>query len=182
MQRALDAAVIKQGVFNLVFHPHGWIRNDQIVAIIDHAVAKHGSKVKFLTFRQAQERINKNLLDGQSLRDAMGDDNGVRIVDLNNDGYMDVVCHNAEVSATKVWSPADRNWVRAGSPLRRPANRKNFPPAAALRFGVVHDHGKATVVLHTADEHVAATWSEKGWDTSDLSLAKLPPLAKQQST
>ena len=35
---ALDATVIKQGVFSLVFHPHGWIRNEQIVELIDHAV------------------------------------------------------------------------------------------------------------------------------------------------
>src|SRR5262249_28118968 len=27
----LDATVIKQGVMNLVFHPHGWIKNEQIV-------------------------------------------------------------------------------------------------------------------------------------------------------
>src|SRR6266851_2299143 len=36
---ALDAVVAKQGVFNLIFHPHGWIRNDQIVDFIDHAVS-----------------------------------------------------------------------------------------------------------------------------------------------
>src|SRR5262245_5050101 len=41
---ALDACVIKQGTFNLVFHPHGWIRNDQIVELIDHAVTKHGKR------------------------------------------------------------------------------------------------------------------------------------------
>ncbi len=28
---ALDVAVIKQGTFNFVFHPHNWIRNDQMV-------------------------------------------------------------------------------------------------------------------------------------------------------
>ena len=66
---ALDATVIKQGVFNLVFHPHGWIRTEQVVELIDHAVTKHGKKVKFLDFREAQERLNKNLLGGQPLRD-----------------------------------------------------------------------------------------------------------------
>ncbi|MCI0680820.1 MAG: polysaccharide deacetylase family protein [Gemmataceae bacterium] len=56
---ALDCTVIKQGVFNMVFHPHGWIRNDQVVEFIDHAVAKHGKKVKFLNFREAEERLSK---------------------------------------------------------------------------------------------------------------------------
>src|SRR2546426_9141570 len=28
---ALDAAVLKQGVFTFIFHPHGWIRPEQLV-------------------------------------------------------------------------------------------------------------------------------------------------------
>ncbi len=66
---ALDCTVIKQGVFCLVFHPHGWIKNDQIVELIDHAVTKHGKKVKFLNFREAQERLDKHYLRGRPLRD-----------------------------------------------------------------------------------------------------------------
>jgi hypothetical protein len=65
---ALDCTVIKQGVFCMVFHPHGWIKNDQVIEFIDHAVAKHGKKVKFLTFKEAQQRLNKILFDGDSLR------------------------------------------------------------------------------------------------------------------
>ncbi len=56
---ALDAVVIKQGVFCLVFHPHDWIRPEQVNEFIDHAVARHGKKVKFLTFREAEERLNE---------------------------------------------------------------------------------------------------------------------------
>ena len=62
---AIDATVLKQGSFNLIFHPHGWIRNDQLVELIDYAVNKHGKKIKFLNFREAQARLNKFLLDGQ---------------------------------------------------------------------------------------------------------------------
>src|SRR5438874_313702 len=54
---ALDCTVIKQGVFCMVFHPHGWIRNEQVVEFIDYAVKTHGKKVKFLTFKEALERI-----------------------------------------------------------------------------------------------------------------------------
>lgn len=67
---ALDITVHKQGVFNLVFHPHGWITAQQIVELIDHAVQKHGSKVKFLTFREAAARLNQSLTNDRSLREA----------------------------------------------------------------------------------------------------------------
>lgn len=69
---ALDACVIKQGTFNLVFHPHGWIKAEQIVALIDHAVEKHGKKVKFLTFRECAERLNRHLLLGSPIRNEKG--------------------------------------------------------------------------------------------------------------
>ena len=39
---ALDATVLKQGVFTMIFHPHGWIRNDQMVELIDYAVKRYG--------------------------------------------------------------------------------------------------------------------------------------------
>src|SRR5262249_16620853 len=58
---ALDCTVKKQGVFCLVFHPHGWIKNEQVVDFIDYAVKKHGKKVKFLTFKEALERLNEHL-------------------------------------------------------------------------------------------------------------------------
>ena len=56
LKAALDAIVLKQGVMNLVFHPHGWIQSEQLVELIDHAVKKHGKKVKFLNFREAQDK------------------------------------------------------------------------------------------------------------------------------
>ncbi|MFN9717612.1 MAG: neutral/alkaline non-lysosomal ceramidase N-terminal domain-containing protein [Planctomycetota bacterium] len=56
---AIDLTVHKQGCFSLVFHPHGWIKPEQVVEMIDHAVAKHGNKVKFLNFREVAERLNK---------------------------------------------------------------------------------------------------------------------------
>jgi putative membrane-bound dehydrogenase-like protein len=67
---ALDITVHKQGVFNLVFHPHGWITSEQVVELIDHAIEKHGSKVKFLSFREAAERLNRSLCDRKELRHA----------------------------------------------------------------------------------------------------------------
>ncbi len=113
---ALDATVVKKGVFCLVFHPHGWIKNDQVVELIDHAVARHGKKVKFLTFREALERLNKNLLGGQPVRAADGGDNGVRLIDLDNDGFLDVVIGNDRRRRTHRWWPANGSWVIADFP------------------------------------------------------------------
>ena len=70
MKAALDATVIKQGMFNLVFHPHGWIRNDQMIELIDYAQQRYGKRVKFLNFNECVDRINENLLLGQPLRAA----------------------------------------------------------------------------------------------------------------
>ena len=71
---ALDITVHKQGVFNLVFHPHGWITAAQVVEFIDHAVDKHGSKVKFLNFREAADRLNRTQTGGLPLRKARASD------------------------------------------------------------------------------------------------------------
>ena len=69
MKLALDGVVAKKGVYNLVFHPHNWIRNDQVNQLIDHAVNRYGSKVKFLNFREAHRRLTGFMLDGQPLLD-----------------------------------------------------------------------------------------------------------------
>src|SRR5690606_27419417 len=77
----LDATVVKQGTFNLVFHPHGWISNEQVIKLIDHATVKHGTAVQFLSFREVLDRMNQHLLAGQPLRNQQGADNGVRLLD-----------------------------------------------------------------------------------------------------
>lgn len=109
MKAALDAVVVKQGTFNLVFHPHGWIRNDQIVELIDHAIEKHGKRVKFLTFREAVDRINANLLGGRSLRNADGSASGIGLRDVDDDGKLDVVDSadaNTKLSVAQAELPA----------------------------------------------------------------------------
>ena len=112
-ERALDITVLKQGVFTFIFHPHGWISANQMIEFIDYAVTKYGKKVKFLNFREALERINANLLAGHPLRSPTGGDNGVRLLDLNNDGYLDVVIGRQRA---RVWTPTVRQWQDTAVP------------------------------------------------------------------
>jgi putative membrane-bound dehydrogenase-like protein len=149
----LDATVAKQGVMCLVFHPHGWCTQEHLISLIDHAVTRHGRKVKFLTFRECHERLEKNLLAGQSLRDpATGGDNGVRLLDVDNDGYLDVIVANKDVRRTRRWSPRTRSWVEGEFPLDLTARRG--------RFGVVHSDGLP--VLLAAGEGKARGWHFDG--------------------
>ncbi len=115
-KRALDLTVLKQGVFNLVFHPHGWIRSDQVIELIDYAQERYGNRVKFMNFEEALASLNEHLLGGQALRRPDGGDNGVRLVDLNRDGYLDVVVGNGLARMTRVWHPNARAWEETGFP------------------------------------------------------------------
>jgi putative membrane-bound dehydrogenase-like protein len=123
---ALDIAVLKQGTFTFIFHPHGWIRPDQLIEFIDYAVEKHGRALKFLTFQEAQERIDTHLLAGNPLRDASGVCNGVRLLDVNADGYIDVVLEN--VGKMRLWNPEKQNWTDSALPA---------PSPDRLRFGIL---------------------------------------------
>jgi putative membrane-bound dehydrogenase-like protein len=161
-QAALDATVRKQGVFTMVFHPHGWIKNEQLVDLIDYAVRTHGKKVKFLTFKEALERLDKNLLGGQPLRDPKtGADNGVRLLDVNNDGFLDAVIGNDDLRQTRLWSPKTRSWALADFPAEfvREATRRGKEQRvdAGLHFGVLRGDGQATLLpppsQHTAGWH-----------------------------
>ena len=172
LERAIDATVVKQGVFSLIFHPHKWIQPSQINELIDHAVAKHGKRIKFLTFREAQERLNAHLLAGNPLRAADGGDNGVRLLDVNDDGFIDVVIGNDRAKATRVWSPKVNKWIDAGFPLalvERPAGGDVID--AKARFGVVEDDGNASLLVR--NERTAGAWHFDGnnW-TSDENLLK----------
>src|SRR5205085_1069612 len=106
---ALDATVIKQGVFPLVFHPHGWSKPEQFIDLIDYAEKKYGKKVKFLTFREAQERLNKNMLDRHPLRiPKTGAENGVVLMDYDRDGYLDVLIDDKEDLQVRSWARTEK--------------------------------------------------------------------------
>ncbi len=174
---ALDATVIKRGVFNLVFHPHGWIRNGQIIELIDHCVEKHPGKVKFLSFREAHDRLTKNLLAGQPLRDASGGDNGARLLDVNNDGYLDAVIGNDQFQTTRVWAPAEGRWRETPTPVKLVAARTSGGAKQTLetgvRFGVLHEDGSAVMLVNNGPTRGGWRFSGGQWIADDSLLAGL---------
>ncbi len=153
----LDAVVLKQGVFNFVFHPHGWIRNDQIIEFIDYAVTKYGSAVKFLNFREASECLRKNVFDGQSLRDSNGEKNGVRLIDLNNDGLMDVVIANRQLHTTRLWNAPMRKWDEIPFPVAANVRDVDF------QFGIVQTNGFVSTLVRTETNSDAWNFDGKSW-------------------
>ena len=153
---ALDATVLKQGTMNLVFHPHNWIKPEQVVELVDYAASRYGKRVKFLTFREAHDRLTKHLLGGVPLRAADGGDNGVRLLDVDNDGYMDVVIGNDMVRQTRVWSPRTRTWAVTDFPAALVTGAGDKRTDAGARFGVVRPDGHASLVVR--NESAAGGW------------------------
>ncbi len=148
---ALDATVLKQGIFNFIFHPHGWIASTQMVEFVDYAVEKYGRRVKFLNYREAVERLNLNLLASEPLRDARGEDNGVRLLDLNNDGYLDVVIGNGHVRKTRIWQPSEKRWDETEFPTWLVfTSHDNRSLDAGVRFGVVRKDGNASMLVNAS--------------------------------
>ena len=164
LKLALDACVLKQGTFNLVFHPHGWIRAEQIVELIDHAVVTHGSKVKFLNFRECLDRINQHLLQGKPLRDSRGRDQGVRFVDLNADGYLDVLhglAPSQSINANStidwwIWQSGERKWMKGSGTVAHASNANGdrlLHRYAALHTALGPTHSPFPSVVAPAPEN-----------------------------
>ncbi len=139
LKAALDCVVIKQGVFPLVFHPHGWIRPEQVVELIDHAVVKHGKKVRFVSFAEAATRIG----DTPSSSDATSERRWYR-VDLDNDGLME--------SFAESQSPEQLTHAalfRGGKNARKIVFLDAMP--GAFRFGVLGPSGAASILIRHND-------------------------------
>ena len=152
-KKALDIVVQKRGTFNTVFHPHGWSSTNQLVEFINHAETAHAGKVKFLAFREVQERLNKNLLADQPLKTETGADNGVRLLDLNNDGFLDVVIGNEKLRRTRLWQ--NDKWLDLATPvaLVTSHNRDN-----GVRFGIISNY----VALIVANNTQRGAWLFEG--------------------
>jgi peptidoglycan/xylan/chitin deacetylase (PgdA/CDA1 family) len=177
---ALDCTVIKQGVMTMVFHPHGWIRNDQMVELIDYAVAKHGKKVKFLTFKEAEVRLRthrpivhqRRILQSKAkdLKDVKwhrGSDN-VDVLGNGNPLHFGTFQDEAVVSIQSMGK-----WVRL--PFRLPPGAKLSITDGGghdygLRFVDLNADGKLDIIFSNEKEYgiYLFTDMEKGWSKKVL--------------
>ncbi|MCH5375737.1 MAG: VCBS repeat-containing protein [Planctomycetes bacterium] len=157
IKAAIDATVSKQGIFSLCFHPHGWIAAEQVIELIDHAVTKYGSQVKFLTFPEVQKRLDQNLLGGHPLRSDDGGDNGVRLLDIDADGYQDVVIGNATSRQTRIWHPATGRWRITELPVVLVVrDAEGNAVDQGVRFGVLRKDAAASLLVRNRE--VAGMW------------------------
>ncbi len=166
---ALDATVVKQGVMTMILHPYGWSAPQQIIELIDHAVATYGTRVKFLTFPEALARIERNALAGESLLDLpgptrageIGGDPGVRLLDVDGDGFLDVVIGNARKQVTRIWNPSTRSWRETPTPA---AFARGGETPTEIRFGVVRA-GVTAMMIPGSDggvwEFVSGAWQKR---------------------
>ena len=176
---ALDRVVEKQGVFTAVFHPHGWSAPEQWVELIDYAEKTYGKRVKFLNFREALERLEKNALGGTSLRSDNGQDNGVRLLDVNGDGFMDVVEGGPGRRITRVWQPAENRWRECPTPTPLAVDASGWRHTVAASFGIIRPSGAATMFALESEPR-AWTFENGGWKVDEPLTHGLPGGSKLQ--
>ena len=158
---AVDLVVAKQGLWAMCFHPYEWIANSQVLEVVEYAASRYAGKVLFLNFRELLDRLTQNALGGVPLRAADGQDNGVRLLDLNADGWMDVVIGNDQVRQTRLWSPQQRRWIVGDFPtaiVHRLPDGKQAP--TGVRFGVLRAGGMASLLVR--NETCAGLWHFDG--------------------
>ena len=145
-KRAIDVVVRQQGLCTLLFHTIGYIKAEQLTEVIDYADRTYGQRVKFLNCREIHERLTKNLLAGQSLLSKTGGDNGIRLLDVNGDGFLDVVIGNSSSPVTRIWQPKSGTWKIVPFPapiVLRDAQGKWKP--SGIRFFTANSRGNAGI-------------------------------------
>jgi hypothetical protein len=140
----------------MVFHPHGWIKAEQIIDFIDHAVEKHGKKVKFLTFKEAHQRLQKSLFRADDWRAAA---DAVVLADVNNDGYLDIVDMRSKAGKTYLWDPELTHWNVVQGP-----DGVGLKPllGGGFRFGVLQKNGNASVAYYSASRAKSSERYDEG--------------------
>ena len=160
MKVALDATVLKKGMFNLVFHPHGWIKNEQVVELIEYAHEKYGKRIKFLNFKECVDRINEHLLLDQPIRSpATGNDNGVRLVDVNADGFLDVLIGNESNRTLRLWNPGAMNWQDSEHGIRFTTSGSTHVTHFAPQIGKLSPQSTFSVLVNHEDDQAIYEFS-----------------------
>lgn len=178
MKVALDATVLKKGMFNLVFHPHGWIKNEQVVELIEYADKKYGKRIKFLNFKECVDRINKHLLLDQPIRaPETGSDNGVRLVDVNEDGFLDVLIGNESNRTLRLWKPNAMNWQDTEHGIQFTSSTSTHSTHFAPQIGKIDPESSFSVLVN--HEHDQAIYD---FSVDSIRRTPLPVELKQVKT
>ncbi len=175
----LDLVAAKQGTFNTIFHPANWSSPAQHVSFIDRAVKKYGQRLRFLTYREVHDRLTRHLLAGEALRANDGGDNGVRLLDLNDDGFLDVLVANDRVRQTRIWNPTRSAWTDSAFPVAlvsttaitsslSPRNR-----TTGVQFGVIHPQGDVSCLIRSEVQSGAWTFRNGAWQDDPALLRGL---------
>ena len=172
-KRAVDICVQKQGLCNLLFHTIGYCDADQLVDVIDYADQTYGGRVKFLNCREICDRLATNVLGGATLRSPTGGDNGVRLLDVNADGFLDAVVGNSHQQITRIWNPSDQKWIQTSLPVCIVSNEPaDTPRTHGIRFFTADKKGHAG--LAAADESQNGIWhfNDGQWQPAGVTLPK----------
>lgn len=177
----LDAMMLKRGILSICFHASYRLQPEDHAALADYMHTKYGSRVLFLNFAEVQERINKNMLAGQPIRAANGQDNGVRVLDINGDGYLDVVIGNEHLMQTRIWDDAASAWKTTTFPTRLvDVANDGTRTDAGVRFGVVE--GDAIMLVANENVRGAWRWRDNRWQRDDALLRGLNVAGQQVYT
>jgi len=182
-ESGLEIAVRKKGVFCLIFHPHGWIKPEQLAGMLDRALQRYGPKVKFLNFPEMLSRLNRNLLAGQSLRAIDGQDNGVRLVDLDGDGHLDVIIGNDQTRLTRLWVPGEQRWAETTFPVPLVENDgAGSRRETGVRFGILPPGGQVVALVRSESRSGAWRFTDGRWIEDKTLLSGLELDGKQVLT
>jgi len=150
-KRAIDIVVAMKGVYTLCFHPHGYIKSEQLVDLVDYADRTYGKRVKFLNCREVYDRLTNNLCEGVPLRDASGEEKNVRLADVNADGYIDVLLDKG----TRVWSSELNRFETTPLPFKT--------ILSDARLFTVQADGRASVMVAGGGEMKSWSFDGKKW-------------------
>lgn len=164
-KRAVDICVKKQGLCNLLFHTIGYCDAEQLVEVIDYADRTYGKRVKFLNCREIYDRLTKNVLGGTTLRAKNGGDNGVRLLDVNADGFLDAVIGNSKQQTTRIWEPKSKQWLVTPLPIKIVSQEEtDAAKLNGVRFFSASPTGHAGLAVAHAGQQGAWRFKAGQWE------------------